>query len=224
VSGSGNGSNSIARFNSPIGIAVDASGALYVTDFGNSTIRKIVQYGTNWGVTTLAGLAGSPGTADGLGGVARFNLPQGIAVDGTQTIFVSDSGNYTVRRITSAGMVSTIAGLAGVSGTVNGTGTGARFAQPYGVAVDGLGNVTVADYLGYDIRQGHLAPLLLYAASGKQLIVSWYVGLTGYVPQVTYSLMPTNWGPITNPYVLSGDYYSFTNPNPVGIGYYRLHK
>lgn len=224
VSGSNNGSNNVAHFNAPIAIAIDSTGALYVSDFGNNTIRKIIQDGTNWDVTTLAGLAGNIGSADGLGSAARFNQPQGLVVDNYQHIFVADSGNFTMRRITPAGMVSTIAGLAGVSGTGNGTGSAARFAEPYGVAVDGLGNITVADYLNYDLRQGKLAPVLQYAASGKQLIVSWPVGLTGYVPQVTYSLMPTNWAAITNPYALMGEYFSFTNPNPVGVGYYRLHK
>lgn len=224
VAGGDNGSNTIARFNLPNAMALDGTNALYVCDFSNNIIRKIVQYGTNWAVTTLAGSAGISGSADGLGSTARFNLPQGIAVDSSQHLFVADSGNYTIRRITPAGMVSTIAGLAGVSGTVNGTGAAARFAEPYGVAVDSLGNVTVADYLGYDIRQGPLAPVLQYTALGRQLIVSWPVGLTGYVPQVTYSLMPTNWSSVTNPYVLSGEYYTFTNHNPVGMGYYRLHK
>jgi sugar lactone lactonase YvrE len=224
VSGSANGSNTIARFNSPIAIVADSTGALYVSDFGNNTIRKLVQYGTNWAVTTVAGLAGSSGTADGLGSAARFFLPQGIAVDNYQYLYVADSGNFTIRRITPAGMVSTIAGLPGVAGTTNGTGTCARFAEPYGLTVDVLGNVTIADYLGYDMRQGQLAPVLQYAINGRHLVVSWPLGLTGYVPQITASLLQTNWGSITNPIFLSGEYYTFTNYNAAGLGFYRLHK
>jgi hypothetical protein len=224
VAGSSNGSNSVAHFNAPIAIAVDSTGALYVGDFGNNTIRKIVQFGTNWGVTTLAGLAGSSGSADGSGGAARFYLPQGVVVDNWHNVFVADSGNFTIRKITSAGVVSTIAGLPGANGTANGTGTFARFGEPYGLTVDLLGNVTIADYLGYDIRQGQLAPVLQYAATGRQLTVSWPVGLTGYVPQVTTSLITTNWGAVTNPITLSGDFYAFTNYNAAGVGYYRLHK
>jgi hypothetical protein len=224
VAGSSNGSNSVAHFNSPIAIAIDSTGALYVGDFGNNTIRKIVQYGTDWGVTTLAGFAGSSGSTDGLGGAARFYLPQGLAVDNWHNVFVADSGNFTIRKITPAGVVSTIAGWPGANGTADGTGTSARFGEPYGLAVDLFGNVTIADYLGYDIRQGQLAPVLQYAATGRQLTMSWPVGLTGYVPQVSASLVATNWGPVTNPITLSGDYYTFTNYNAAGIGYYRLHK
>jgi sugar lactone lactonase YvrE len=224
VSGSSNGSNSVAHFNSPIAIAVDSTGVLYVSDFGNNTIRKIVQYGTNWGVTTLAGLAGSSGSADGLSSAARFYFPQGIAVDNWHDLFVSDSGNFTIRKITPGGVVSTVAGLPGASGTANGTGSSARFGEPYGLAVDNLGNLTIADYLGYDIRQGQLAPVLQYASAGRQLVVSWPVGLTGYVPQISTSVVGGAWGAVTNPITLSGEYYTFTNYNAAGVGYYRLHK
>ena len=224
MAGSRNGSNNVARFNSPIAIAIDSTGTLYVSDFNNHIIRKIVQYGTNWGVTTLAGLAGGGGSADGLGGAARFYFPQGIAVDNWHNVFVADSGNFTIRKVTSVGLVSTIAGLPGASGTANGTGTSARFAEPYGLVVDLLGNVTIADYMGYNIRQGQLAPVLQYAAAGHQLTVSWPVGLTGYVPQVSTSLATANWGAVTNPITLSGDYYGFTNYNAAGVGYYRLQK
>jgi len=175
-------------------------------------------------VTTLAGLAGGGGSADGLGGAARFYFPQGIAVDNWHNVFVADSGNFTIRKVTSVGLVSTIAGLPGASGTANGTGTSARFAEPYGLVVDLLGNVTIADYMGYNIRQGQLAPVLQYAAAGHQLTVSWPVGLTGYVPQVSTSLATANWGAVTNPITLSGDYYGFTNYNAAGVGYYRLQK
>lgn len=224
MAGSRNGSNNVARFNSPIAIAIDSTGALYVSDFNNHVIRKIVQYGTNWAVTTLAGLAGGGGSSDGLGSAARFYFPQGIAVDNWRNVFVADSGNFTIRKITSAGFVSTIAGLPGASGTADGTGTSARFGEPYGLTVDLLGNVTIADYLGYNIRQGQLAPMLQYAAVGRQLTVSWPVGLTGYVPQVSASIVSGSWGAVTNPIVLSADYYAFTNYNAAGVGYYRLHK
>src|SRR6266699_3879052 len=79
--GAADGTNSTARFNFPSSVAVDPSGNVYVTDACNNTIRKVTPEGTNWVVTTVAGLAGKFGTADGIGDAARFNGPSGIAVD-----------------------------------------------------------------------------------------------------------------------------------------------
>src|SRR5207244_551137 len=93
---------------------------------------------------TIAGYSGA-GSADGLGGSARFNNACGIATDASGNIYVADTFNHTVRKITPAGVVSTIAGLAGVSGTTDATGSNARFNQPGGVTVDASGNVYVGD-------------------------------------------------------------------------------
>ena len=104
--------------------------------------------------TTLAGVA--PGTdlgADGTGSAARFFGPQSVAVDGTGNVYVADSGNHTIRKITPSGVVSTLAGLAGSSGSNDGTGCTARFYGPSGVAVDGTGNVYVADSGNLTIRK-----------------------------------------------------------------------
>ena len=131
-------------------MAVDGSGNVYVADSGNYTIRKITPAGV---VSTLAGLAGSSGSADGTGSAARFYYPTGVAVDGSGNVYVADTGNYTIRKITPAGVVSTLAGLAGSTGSADGTGSAARFYYPYGVAVDGSGNVYVADTGNYTIRK-----------------------------------------------------------------------
>jgi hypothetical protein len=104
-------------------------------------------------VTTLAGLAGSAGSADGTGSAARFNTPEGVAVDGSSNVYVADSGNHTIRKITPGGVVTTLAGLAGSSGSADGTGSAARFNFPVGVALDGSGNVYVADSLNNTIRK-----------------------------------------------------------------------
>ena len=96
-------------------------------------------------VTTLAGLAGSAGSADGTGSAARFNDPVGVAVDSAGNVYVADTDNHTIRKVTPAGVVTTLAGLAGSSGSADGTGSAARFNDPYGVAVDSAGNVYVAD-------------------------------------------------------------------------------
>jgi streptogramin lyase len=149
--GSTDGTGSAARFNGPYGVAVDGSGNVYVADTSNHTIRKITPAGV---VTTLAGTAGSPGSADGTGSAARFNNPYGVAIDGSGNVYVPDSNNNTIRKITPAGVVTTLAGTAGLSGSADGTGSAARFFLPFGVAVDGSGNVYVADAKNNTIRKG----------------------------------------------------------------------
>jgi hypothetical protein len=148
--GSSDGTGSGARFNAPTGLAVDASGNVFVADTGNGTIRKITAGGA---VTTLAGLAGSGGSADGTGSAARFNYPCGVALDGSGNLFVADTGNSTIRKISPEGVVTTLAGVAGVAGLVDGMGSGARFHGPCGVAVDGNGNVFVADTGNHTLRK-----------------------------------------------------------------------
>ena len=139
---SGDGKGTAARFNVPIGVAVDGAGNVYVADNLNHTIRKITASGL---VSTLAGLAASPGGADGAGNLARFHYPRGVAVDNAGNVYVADTENHTIRKITSDGQVSTLAGLAGSTGSADGTGSAARFTAPSGVAVDGSGNVYVGD-------------------------------------------------------------------------------
>ena len=145
---------SSARFNQPAGVAVDAAGNVYVADTYNDTIRKVTPAG---GVTTLAGVVGSSGSADGTGTAARFYLPIGIAIDKGGNIYVADTYNDTIRGITPAGVVTTLAGLAGTAGAANGTGIGAQFYLPYGVTVDTAGNIYVADTLNVIIRKGAAA-------------------------------------------------------------------
>src|SRR5438034_295682 len=98
---------------------------------------------TPYTFTTLAGLAGSFGSADGTGSAARFYLPTGVATDSSGNVYVADSDNSTIRKITPAGVVTTLAGLAGSPGSADGTGSDARFYFPTGVATDSSGNVYV---------------------------------------------------------------------------------
>src|ERR1700686_2736654 len=122
-----------AQFSQPSGIAIDARGILYIADTDNHTIRKITPTGV---VTTLAGAAGVKGSADGRGNVARFDSPCGIAVDSEGNLYVADSNNHTIRKITAKGVVTTLAGSPGSSGSQDGTNSAARFNQPYGIALD----------------------------------------------------------------------------------------
>ncbi len=141
VPGFANGTGSAARFGSPEGVATDSAGNLYVAD--GYTLRKVTPAGV---VTTLAGSATDPsGSADGTGSAARFNVLAGVATDSGGNVYVADSLNKTIRKITSAGVVTTLAGSAGLSGSVDGTGSVARFENPTGVAADGGGNVYVSD-------------------------------------------------------------------------------
>src|SRR5438874_3968497 len=148
--GSADGTGSAARFNSPAGVAVDSAGNTYVADTVNSTIRKITPAGV---VTTFAGLAGSTGSANGTGSAARFNGPVAVTIDNIGNIFVADTNNHTIRKITPARVVSTFAGLAGNDGSANGTGSTARFTFPSALAVDSANNIYVADTDNSTIRK-----------------------------------------------------------------------
>ena len=148
--GSVDGTGSAAQFNLPSGLAVDSMGNLYVGDEYNYTIRKVTPAGM---VTTLAGLAGNPGSADGTGSAARFNQPFGVTVDNAGNVYVADTSNNTIRKVTPEGVVTTLAGLAGNSGSADGTGSAARFNRPFGVAVDNAGNLYVADTSNSTIRK-----------------------------------------------------------------------
>ena len=146
--GFADGPGTVAQFSTPVGMAIDGSGNVYVADPGNNRIRKITPEGT---VTTLAG-SGTAGFADGAATVAQFKGPEGVAVDGSGNVYVADTTNNRIRKVTSEGMVTTLAG-SGLSGSFNGTGNAAFFAYPKGVALDAAGNVYVADTYTDEIRK-----------------------------------------------------------------------
>ncbi|MDD2699530.1 MAG: ubiquitin-like protein, partial [Arcobacteraceae bacterium] len=142
------GNGTTASFNNPNGVAVDGSGNVFVADTFNHKIRKITPEGV---VTTLAG-SGTATFADGNGTAASFNNPYGVTVDGSGNVFVADTHNSKIRKITPEGVVTTLAG-SGSSGFTDDTGTAASFYSPNGVAVDGSGNVFVADQDNHKIRK-----------------------------------------------------------------------
>ncbi len=169
VSGSDDGAGSAARFSSPSGVAVDWFGSVYVADQNNHTIRKITPAGV---VTTLAGQAGRRGSEDGAGEVASFSYPTDVAVDVRGHLYVTDTANHTIREITPAGGVSTLAGLAGVPGSADGVGSAARFDGPAGLALDAAGHLYVADTSNQTIR-------MINPSSGAVQTIAGSAGLTG---------------------------------------------
>ncbi len=137
-----------ARFADPFGVVVDPLGRIYVSDGGeNNRIRRIDPDGL---VTTMAG--GREGFADGMAGAASFNTPSGLALDAFGNLYVADTGNHAVRRVSPDGRVTTVAGD-GVPGHVDGPGPAARFNGPIDVAVDRDGRIFVADSYNDRIRR-----------------------------------------------------------------------
>ncbi len=149
TSGFTDGPASSAKFNSPHGVCVDKWGNVFVTDRYNHRIRKIATSGT---VSTLAG-SGLPGSTDGTGNAATFNEPWAIVCDTSGNLYVADTKSYKIRKVTQAGVVTTLAGT-GVFGTTNGPAMTAQFGFPAGIAVTKDGNtIYVADRMTHVIRQ-----------------------------------------------------------------------
>jgi NHL repeat len=147
-SGSTDDTGTAASFNAPLSVAVDASGNVYVADLYNQKIRKVTAAGV---VTTLAG-SGSVGSADGTGAAATFGYPYAVAVDAGGNVYVADTNNSKIRKVTAVGDVTTLAGT-GNPGGVNGPAGSATFDTPTGVAVDGSGNVYVSEFSGHRVRK-----------------------------------------------------------------------
>lgn len=156
------GVGTAAQFSGPMGLAVDASGNLYVADRNNNAIRKVTSSGV---VTTIAG-NGTTGHSDGTGTSAVLNYPFGVALDASGNLFVSEFNGHCIRKITSTGGVSTIAGVYGSAGLVDGPATQARFNTPYGIAVDRAGNIFIGDCVNNRIRQITPDGMVLTIAGG----------------------------------------------------------
>ncbi len=138
-----------ASFRAPAGLAVNRAGDVFVADSGNHVIRRIA---AGSGEVTIWAGSGVAGHADGAGTQAQFNNPRGLAIDAQDNLYVADTGNHTVRRITPAGVVILLAGSPGVSGRGDGAATAARFNGPAGLAISPQGVLVVADTQNHLIR------------------------------------------------------------------------
>ncbi len=148
VVGSSDGTGASAKFYNPQGVAVDASGNLYVADTKNETIRKIAPGGS---VSTYAGQAGKCGYADGVGNAAQFCNPISLVVDSAGNVYVTDSTYRTIRKIAPGGIVSTLAGNVNYKSLQDGTGSAAQFCAPVGFTFDNAGNLLVSDQGCYGV-------------------------------------------------------------------------
>ncbi len=191
--GYADGTDGAASFYTPYGLALDGAGNLYVADkyaASGGIIRKLTPVGTDWVVSTIAGNAAMSGDADGTNNAALFNDPLGLAMDSISNLYVADYGNYTIRKLAPSGtnwVASTIAGVTGVFGFSDGTGTNALFNQPWGATVDDAGNLFVTDIGSATIRLGlvPLPPVAGFGGSPASGVVPLTVTFTNFSSHAT---------------------------------------
>jgi len=230
--GFADGTNGDAGFNSPYDVAMNSAGQLFVTDFGNSIIRKLTPSGTNWIVTTIAGsVATAGGSADGTNGDAGFSGPTAVKVDNAGNVYVADTFNDTIRKLTPSGtnwIVTTIGGSAGSGGLADGTNDVAAFSTPQGVAADNAGNVYVGDTGNNALRLGLIFPPSLQFARVTNQITLFYPTALGtnfyFILQSTTDLAD-DWADVTNQWQLDNNgtpYIKLTLTNKVPDEFFRL--
>lgn len=181
--GSADGLGTLATFSSPASLVVDSTGNVYVADTLNYKIRKISPDGF---VTTLVGSGGSS-LVDGIGTLAQFYQFETLAIDTIGNLYVPDRGYHAVRMITSASLVTTIAGIAGTYGCIDGSVTSATFLSPYGIAVDTVGDLYIGDVGYYNIRK-----VKFYSSSpGKVLFrLMFYIISSHFLAILLHSCLP----------------------------------
>jgi streptogramin lyase len=228
VGGTFEGTNSGARFNGPAGVAVDSVGNVFVADYGNNTIRKLTPVGANWVSSTIAGLAGVAGVFDGTNRGARFNSPTSISVDIAGNVYVADSQNNTIRKLTPMGtnwVTRTIGGLAGSVGHADGTNSAARFSQPDGLRVDSTGNVYVAEFANNTICKGVPVPVFQSVKQVNDQIEFTWSATPGQRFQLQYhsDLSSTNWTNLGNTMTATnGTMFGSDTFGPETTRFYRI--
>lgn len=205
-------------------------GALYIADANNDTIRKLPPGGAP---ITIAGSPGIYGTSDGTNADARFASPVAIAVDSRTNLFVADAAGETIRELSPMGanwVVTTVGGLPSVPGTADGLGASARFNSPGGLALDGSGDVFVADTGNNTIRWGQPAglaapppvPIRIVVSAPNQVVISWPASAGGFVLETTASPTSSAWTPVAPTPVQSGNQMMVTNSTSSTAAFYRL--
>lgn len=223
--GFADGAGTSATFGLPNGIAVDSSGNVYVVDTIYNKIRKITAGGT---VSTYAGQPGSQAPVDGSLSAARFYVPFGIAIDAAGNIFVTDTENShgLIREISASGNVTTLAGNTVLSGSTDGTGSNARFYNPYGIAVGSSGTLTIADTGNYTVRQG--TALTTATPPSIQTQPQGLSVNTG--ASVTFTVVATGTAPLNYQWTFGGGVitgatassYTLTNAQTTNSGDYKV--
>jgi hypothetical protein len=185
-SGATNANGTSAMFNGLEGVVVDSGGSLFVADANNEGIRKIALPASTATVTTFAGTLGTTGATDATGTAALFNMPRGMGIDSADNLYVADAFNHTIRKITSAGVVTTLAGLAGTMGSTDGTGSAARFRFPFAVATDNT-NLYVSDSFNNAIRKIVISTGVVTTLAGNTSSFG-YVDATGTSAKFNFPL------------------------------------
>ena len=180
TSGSSDGDGTVARFTALEFASIDNNGALLAIDAAGRTVRRVsssdgFSTAANAAVTTPYGIASQTGTLDASGTNARFNEPLGVVADAQGNLYVTDARAHVVRKITPSGAVTTLAGLANTSGSLEGTGSSARFRTPRGICLDAQGDLLVADSNNHAIRRISLASNTL----GEVSTVAGSLGTSG---------------------------------------------
>jgi sugar lactone lactonase YvrE len=230
--GFADGTNLDAAFNYPYGLTVSHDGTIYVADWGNNAIREMSRVGLDWVVSTVAGFTTNAGSADGPGAVATFNNPTTVAVDTAGNLYVTDQRNNTIRKIvpgSNGWTVSTVGGQAGKKGSVDGVGTNALLATPWGLVVDASGTLLVADYGNSIIRSGVSSgvppPSLSISLAGAQIVLSWPLSAADFVLQkATNQGASIDWRPLTNGIATNDNLLVLTNTIDSPTAFYRLRR
>jgi hypothetical protein len=211
-----------AMFNSPCGLKFDTAGNLFVSDANNDTIRKITPAGV---VTTFAGAAGQDGTTDGPASAARFRSPAELAFDANGNLFVADSFNQTVRKISTNGIVSTVCGVPRVSGANDGTNSAAHLYNPYGLVVAKNGSLVVADAYNELVRVVVVPfTMTLQLANGAHTATLTWDSVIGRKYQVQYKsdLNAASWSDLGTVLTATGYSLSATDSSATGTKLYRV--
>ena len=219
-----NGSGTNAKFNDPVAICIDSNNNLYVSEWQGNKIRKITPTGQ---VTNLAG-SGVAGFADGVGTNAKFYAPQGLCVDNQNNIYVSDTVNFRVRKITPSGTVTTIAGT-GEYGYLDGAVATAMLGNIKGICMDTANNLYVADEFSHLIRKIDLTTNMVstfldtitYTSNPKGICLKDNtIYFTGFSNCKVFKITDV----LSNDRFNKSDFYLFPNPNNGSFNINRLQS